>query len=124
MDSQIAGNARPESGVRCLYYSTEMKGDIRRQMGTAHYSYRFTASRFTTAFRDHGYRPILVDMPEKYKRIADIEGTFGVCDGKPLHIVFRSTENIRLLANALNVCHFVWEFETLKDRELISKPIT
>jgi hypothetical protein len=40
-------------------------------------------------------------MPEKYKQPSDIKDAFGVCDDWPAHIVFRSTENIRLLKSAL-----------------------
>jgi glycosyltransferase involved in cell wall biosynthesis len=93
-------------------------------MGKAHYSYRLVAERFANAFREQGYGPVLVDMPEKYKQVDDISANFGSCSETPIHISFRSTENIRPMPAARNVCYFAWEFDVLKDRELVSGPIT
>jgi glycosyltransferase involved in cell wall biosynthesis len=110
---------------RCqLFVSSEFAGVIGPRLGDAHYSYRFVADRFVTALERSGYSPIWVDMPEKFKRPADLRARFGAAEGTPVHITFRSSTNMRPMSVALNICHFVWEFDVLKDHHLITEPVT
>ena len=123
--SRLAEEKQKIAAKPRIFVSSEIKGDFRAQLGTAHYSYRLVAERFCDAFRRRGYQPALVDMPEKFKRPVDLRLGFGDGPGTPVHIAFRSTENLRpMRAAAVNICHFAWEFDVLKDRELISGPIT
>jgi glycosyltransferase involved in cell wall biosynthesis len=107
-----------------LFLSSEIKGDLRIQLGTAHYSYRLVADRFRAALQRRGYAPVMVDMPEKYKRLTDLVIRPGTESAPPVHIQFRSTENMRVMPAARNVCHFAWEFDVLRDHQLISEPVT
>lgn len=107
-----------------LFCSTEGKGDVQRQMGKAHYSYRLVAQRFSDALARAGHRVASIDLPEKFKRPDDIAALSPDRDDAPIHIAFRSAENIRPMPPAFNICHFAWEFDILKDRELISGAIT
>jgi glycosyltransferase involved in cell wall biosynthesis len=107
-----------------IFLSSEYETDIRLQMGRAHYSYRLVADRFIHLFRHHGYPVFTVERPEKFKTLRDLRSAFGGHVRAPIHISFRSTENIRPMPAARNVSHFAWEFDLLKDRELASGPIT
>ena len=107
-----------------IFLSTEARGDIRLRMGTAHYSYGIVAERFARMLSRMGYSLNIVGMPERYKRIADLHAQFGTGTARPLHLCFRSTENMRPMPAATNVCHFAWEFDRLADRNLASDPVT
>jgi len=107
---------------RRLYFSSEVRGDIRLQLGMAHYSYGIVAQRFAQMLERDGIAVVAVPMPEKLKRRSDFSAERD--DRRPVHIAFRSPENLRPLPAAYNVCHFAWEFDTLKDTELTTKPIT
>lgn len=116
MDVKVASERPP------IFISSEIRDDIRLAMGTAHYSYGVVAERFARLLKGAGYAVNPIRMPEKYKRPSDL----GVAQGaqRPLHLCFRSTENLRLMPIAANVCHFAWEFDRLKSSELISRPVT
>lgn len=108
-----------------IFISSELMGDMGAQMGTAHYSYGVVAERFHRALSRQGYLPVAVKMPEKYKRRVDLGLAFGKSENTSVHMCFRSPENIRPMPAAeTNICHFAWEFDVMKDRELISGPIT
>jgi glycosyltransferase involved in cell wall biosynthesis len=107
---------------RRLYFSSERHRDMHRQIGTAHYSYGIVAGRFARMLAHENYDVVPVAMPEKFKRVQDLEKDCG--NGRPIHLTFRSSENLRPIPFAYNICHFAWEFDVLKDRALVSEPIS
>jgi glycosyltransferase involved in cell wall biosynthesis len=82
-------------------------------LGKAHYSYGFAAGKFVAMLRDRQIPVRLIEAPERFKsplyaaleQLEDIEH---------LHLVFRSTEEIRVIPGAYNIACFAWEFEALK----------
>lgn len=84
-------------------------------LGQTHYSYGFAARNFSVMFRDRGVRVHSIEHPEQFKS-STYAATEGLEDGRYLHVVFRSTEDIRPIPGAYNVAHFAWEFPVLKDR--------
>lgn len=109
---------------RTIFVSSEARGDFRLAMGKAHYSYGVVASRFTRMLARAGHAIRHVELPEKMKRLSDLTGCYGPISGDPIHLCFRSSENVRLLPLAANIGHFAWEFDRLKDEGLISEPVT
>lgn len=98
-----------------LYYSSSVEGEIAKVMGVAHYSYRFAEAKFTATLRERGLVPHKLVMPEFYASVEALpKGAHehGLTD---IHLIFRSTEQFRLLKFARNVCCFAWEFDVLKD---------
>ena len=93
-----------------LYVSTAIAGDIAHLLGTTHYSYHFAAASFRALLDRHGAPARHLPMPEIY---AD-DAALGAPQGSGLHLIFRSTEQIRLLKSAVNICCFPWEFPVLK----------
>ena len=107
-----------------LVYSSERKQDIRLQMGKTHYSYRFSESKFVAVFERMGMDPILIDAPESLKHPSAFQGLFGCAPEEVIHIAFRSTENLRPVVGAHNICHFAWEFDVLRTENLTSESVT
>ena len=100
------------SGDRTILVSSERKAEIRRQVGSAHYPYAPVERRFAEVFRRLGFSVETIAEPQQLK------------DGAPrVHVAFRSSENLRLVSGAFNVCQFGWEFDVLQDRSLPSEPI-
>jgi glycosyltransferase involved in cell wall biosynthesis len=107
-----------------IAYSSEASADIKTQMGTAHYSYRFVEEKFFQCLIKHGYAPQLVEHPEIFKSGLTFQALLGASAHDVVHIAFRSTENLRLLPGAWNIGHFAWEFDVLRDHNLITEAVT
>src|SRR6516165_3190336 len=107
-----------------LVYSSEKRKDIRLQLGSAHYSYRFVEERFLTLLKRMGLAPRLIESPESLKHILAFEGQDLAAPDKLVHLIFRSSDNIRLVYGARNICHFAWEFDVLNNDGLPHEPIT
>ena len=90
-------------------------------LGAPHYSYRFAEAKFLALFDRRDMAPGKLVMPEYYNGPqAFAPGVFDVAL-PTLHLIFRSTEQIRLLKFALNICCFAWEFDVLKDATLVNE---
>ena len=98
-----------------LYCSTALQGDIAQMLGAPHYSYHFAARRFTDMLIAQGQPPVHLHMPEYYASAAVLPAP---STGSDVHLIFRSTEQIRLLKCAINICCFAWEFPVLKTQTL------
>ena len=107
--------AKAPGGLPALFISTAVSGDIARNLGVAHYSYNFAAARFRTLLAQDF--PALRDlvMPEYYATRAAMPAPPA---GEWLHLIFRSTGEIRLLKPAWNIACFAWEFPVLKTETL------
>ena len=79
-------------------------------LGRPHYSYRFAEAKFRAAFGAAGVPLRQILMPEYHAHDAGRVG-----DPRAVHLIFRSTEHIRLLKPAVNICCYAWEFEVLRD---------
>jgi glycosyltransferase involved in cell wall biosynthesis len=98
-----------------IYISTAIEGDIAGRLGAPHYSYHFAAQRFRDMLTRRGRPPTHLPMPEYY---ADRSALPHAEPGAHVHLMFRSTEQIRLLKPATNICCFAWEFPVLKNDTL------
>ena len=101
--------------VACVY-STAVEGDISRLLGRPHYSYRFAEAKFLEMFSSGGLPPQLIRMPEYYATREAIGERLGPDARAPLvHLIFRSTEQIRVLHPGYNIACYAWEFEVMRD---------
>jgi glycosyltransferase involved in cell wall biosynthesis len=107
-----------------IAYSSERSGDIKTQSGTAHYSYRFVEEKFIRCLVKSGYDAQLVDNPEIFKSEQTYRALLNASARDTVHIAFRSTENIRLLSGARNIGHFAWEFDVIRNYNLITAAVT
>jgi glycosyltransferase involved in cell wall biosynthesis len=94
-----------------IYISTAVEGDIAGLLGAPHYSYHFAARRFRDMLTRAGAAPVDLRMPEYYATRAALPPGD---EGSAVHLMFRSTEQLRLLKPAANICCFAWEFPVLK----------
>src|SRR5207247_11381058 len=77
-----------------IFYSSEESANLADQLGATHYSYGFAARKFLEAFRALGRTPQKLALPPYYggRGLAEL---IGEGDTKPIHLIFRSSENIR-----------------------------
>lgn len=104
-----------------LYYSSSVEGNIANLLGAPHYSYRFAESKFIAAMSAEGILAHKLLMPEYYNTAAALPDSIHEAGKAEVHLIFRSTEQIRLLKFAWNICCFAWEFEVIKDRTEIGE---
>jgi glycosyltransferase involved in cell wall biosynthesis len=62
-----------------------------------------------------------VPMPEYYGQKSALAAEIGPLAEHPLHLIFRTPEEIRLLRFAYNIACFAWEFDVLKDTTLVGE---
>ena len=118
VDMKDPGTKDSLRGGYNVFYSSAVRGSIEKLLGAPHYSYYFAESKFVSALENRGFEPQKLQMPEFYNNRASLpEGT---CNSAfpDVHLIFRSTEQFRLLKFARNVCCFAWEFDVLKDQTL------
>lgn len=98
-----------------LFYSSALEGEMEHLLGAPHYSYRFAEANFRRMFDRSGHPLGKLVMPEYYGTPEALPpGSFNPAQ-PVLHLIFRSTEQIRLLKFGVNICCFAWEFDVLKD---------
>lgn len=117
-DTASRSDRAPIDG-QIFYYSCPPVEISSVTMGKTHYSYRFASNKFIDALQ--GARAFCKElrMPEFYGNanalVPESELRTGQ-DRKFLHLIFRSTEDIRLLKFGYNIACFAWEFEVLNNR--------
>ncbi len=84
-------------------------------LGAPHYSYRFAELKFLRVFAERGTPLTKLQMPEYYNTASSLLDGTGETADCLLHLIFRSSEQIRLFKPGYNICCFAWEFEVLKD---------
>jgi glycosyltransferase involved in cell wall biosynthesis len=72
-------------------------------------------------FEAEGLRARHLPMPEYYGEKAALAAEWGPIGDRPVHLIFRSTEDIRLLKPGYNIACFAWEFDVLKNQTLVSE---
>jgi len=97
---------------------------MRLRLGTANYSYGFFEKAFVRAFKSVGLNVSTVDMPEICKGALSYQTLFRESPENIVHVAFRSTEHQRIASGCRNICYFAWEFDVLRDRNLITEPVT
>lgn len=117
------GALSPAHGPETLnfYYSSATEGDLSSLLGAPHYSYRFAESKFMSVFAEKRVTVNKLLMPEYYNTADALPESIHRSGLPDVHLIFRSTEQIRLLKFAWNVCCFAWEFEVIKDRTEIDE---
>ncbi len=118
--SESAAQAGPQMEMvppapAALYYSSAVEGDLSRMLGVPHYSYRFAELKFLRAFAARDMPLSKLQMPEYHSTADSLTNGVGTPVGSLVHLIFRSTEQIRLLKIGYNICCFAWEFEVMKD---------
>ena len=101
-----------------MYYSSAVSGKMSDLLGAPHYSYRFAEEKFLGVMQSLYPECQQVEMPEYYGGPASLMSTAWDRTAPSVHLIFRSTEQIRLLKSALNICCFAWEFDVLKTETL------
>ena len=93
-----------------------------QSLGKAHYSYGFAAHSFLSMFDAAGIASRVIAAPEQYK--SELFGQVnGISGERNLHLIFRSSESIRLISGAYNVACFAWEFDALKSEGLPTESV-
>ena len=109
----LAGPKPPPTSA--YFYSSATDGDLSRMLGAPHYSYRFAELKFLRAFAERGIPLGKLQMPEYYNTASSLTDATGEVADCLVHLIFRSSEQVRLLKPGYNICCFAWEFEVLKD---------
>ncbi len=103
------------TATAAYFYSSATDGELSQMLGAPHYSYRFAEQKFLRAFAGRGISLNQLQMPEYYSTVASLIDATGEAADCLVHLIFRSSEQIRLLKPGYNICCFAWEFEVLKD---------
>ena len=101
------------SGHDAICYSGATQSVTKHKLGSLHYSYRFAEEKFLQCFEAMSLDKHFLAMPEYYsapRSYLDLP----TYRGRHIHVIFRSTESIRLLKEGYNVACFAWEFPYLK----------
>ncbi len=98
-----------------IYYSSAVEGDLGAILGSPHYSYRFAESKFMRLLSQKRLSAAKLVMPEFYSEASSLPASIYTKGLPHVHLIFRSTEQIRLLKFATNISCFAWEFPVLKD---------
>ena len=106
-----------------IAYSSERQHHNAVQVGTAHYSYLFIENAFVRFLERAGYVTRYIREPQIYKSQRAFQLAFGCNPQDIIHIAFRSTENIRPMKGARNICHYAWEFDVMKSTGTITESV-
>jgi glycosyltransferase involved in cell wall biosynthesis len=98
-----------------ILYSSANDLDLDRALGARHYSYLFAEDHFLKMFAASGFSAIHLPMPEYYGQRSALAAEIDALGAHPIHLMFRSTEDFRLLKCGYNIACFAWEFDVLKD---------
>ena len=106
---------------RCVLVSKPVAPSGTEALGRTHYSYGFAARNFTRMLSEAGIEVKPVLYPEQCKSTAYAK-TVGIGSADCPHLIFRSTEDIRVIPNAYNIACFAWEFDVLSGTRLGQTP--
>src|SRR5579863_752569 len=113
-------DAQSQLPANCtIFYSSANDLDLDKALGARHYSYRFAESHFLAMLEARGIPVRHLVMPEYYGQRAALAAEVEGLAATSAHLIFRSTQEIRLLKCAYNIACFAWEFDVLKDYTLI-----
>jgi glycosyltransferase involved in cell wall biosynthesis len=104
-----------------IFFSSSVSGKISNLLGAAHYSYRFAEQKIISALQNGGIDPKKLMMPEYYSDASAVPAEMRMGDADDIHLIFRSTEQVRLLKFAWNICCFAWEFDVIKDHTKVGE---
>ena len=105
------------NGVEAICYSSTTSGEGPYRLGSPHYSYRFAEEKFLRCLADMAIPVHRVAMPEYYSAATSYE-SLPRWGERHVHLVFRSTEAIRILKSGYNIVCYAWEFPFIKDSTL------
>lgn len=108
--------------TRPVLVSLPTVGPRAESLGKAHYSYGFAAEAFQRMFTQMNVDVRPIEAPEQFKS-AGYASTNDFAEGRHLHLIFRSTEQIRPIVGAHNIACFAWEFDALKHDGLPTESI-
>lgn len=131
MASTASRSARPRSGHKTdeqpllpdctILYSSANDLDLGKALGAPHYSYRFAENHFLRMFKSLGLAATHLPMPEYYGQRSALAAEIEGLAAHPVHLMFRSTEDFRILKCGYNIGCFAWEFDVLKDHTPIGE---
>ena len=87
------------------------------KLGSPHYSYRFAEEKFLRCLAEMSIATHRVVMPEYYSSPLSYE-SLPRWGEHYVHIIFRSTESLRVLKEGYNIVCYAWEFPFIKDATL------
>ncbi len=105
------------SGAKAICYSSTTTGGGPHKLGSPHYSYRFAEEKFLRCLAEMAIPVHPVTMPEYYSAAAAYDN-LPRWGERHVHLIFRSTESIRVLKNGYNIVCYAWEFPFIKDTTL------
>jgi hypothetical protein len=108
-----------------LYYSVRTRHALTRQfsqlpLGLPHYSYGIVSQKFITLLADMGIGTIELTMPEIYPSHCSI-GPRKPNTPRPVHLMFKAFDEIRLLKGVYNIAHVAWEYNRLPSFDRLPK---
>jgi len=108
-----------------LYYSVRTRQALKEAfeqvpLGLPHYSYGIVCSKFLRLFADLGIEPTELLMPEMYPSSAYVN-RHNATMPRPIHLMFKSFEEFRLLKGAYNLAHVAWEYRKLPTFDRLPK---
>ena len=102
---------------KTICYSGAPSKNTQHRLGTPHYSYRFAEQKFLGCLAELNIGSQFLAMPEYFSAptsYAELPSYAGLY----IHLIFRSTEEIRILKSAYNIACYAWEFPFIKDTTL------
>ena len=102
----------PDAEAIC--YSSTAAISAPHRLGSPHYSYKFAEEKFLRCLKDLSIGTHFVSMPEYFSAPISYE-SLPKYGGRNVHLIFRSTEDIRILKNGYNIVCYAWEFPFIKD---------
>ena len=117
MSGQKISLATPLASKTIFYSGPPLKAGA-SSLGKRHYSYRFALQKFVDTMTQAGANCLELPLPEFYadkNALPPTEREAIAQDMVVPHLIFRSTEEIRLLKFAYNIACFAWEFDVLDD---------
>ena len=108
------------SGASAICYSGTNAGGEPHKLGSPHYSYRFAEEKFLRCLAEMSIPVHRIAMPEYFSATAAYD-SLPRWGGRHVHLIFRSTESIRVLKNGYNIVCYAWEFPFIKDTTIGSE---
>ena len=102
---------------KTICYSGAASKSTEHRLGTPHYSYRFAEQKFLSCFAELGIDARFLAMPEYFSAPMSY-AELPTYDGLHVHVMFRSTAEMRILKNGYNIACYAWEFPFIKDTTL------
>lgn len=115
------------SSSRPLLFSYQIGADRRKsdneiRYGYAHYTYAVVAKRFVQLLKELHLNPVEVLRPEIHPSAPALAGVVG--NERPVHLIFKPAEHIRVMRHAYNIGLVAWEFDKITQAAVDKAPFS